>query len=180
MKFVGQLFRKAIPLFLASGFLFSCASDNDSDYTDLVNPTAESLQDNRTIVGTSELTVQFSEEVSGLTANNNHGTCEADTTIQLTNLSGTCYALTIAPLEDNQYTINPQPDLVTGGYKLTLGTGIKDLSGNSLVETVISFQVEDALTTVLSNLAEALEGHAAQSQLLTGPVKQPVLSRKTI
>jgi len=150
------------------GLLWSCAADQSEQTPDTIGPKVLSSQDNTTIVGTSELTLQFSEEMSGLTANKNHGTCEADTTIKLTNLSGTCYALTIAPLEDNRYTIKPQLDLVTGSYKLTLGTGIKDLSGNSLVETVISFQVEDALTTVLTNLEEALEGHADKGQLLTG------------
>ena len=150
------------------GLLWSCAADQSEQTPDTIGPKVLSSQDNTTIVGTSELTLQFSEEMSGLTANKNHGTCEADTTIKLTNLSGTCYALTIAPLEDNRYTLKPQPDLVTGSYKLTLGPGIKDLSGNSLAETVISFQVEDALTTVLTNLEEALEGHADKGQLLTG------------
>ena len=77
-----------------------------------------------TIVGTNNLTITFSEAVTGVSGNEEDGTCDPTKTIKLTNYAGTCYGMTIL-IVDNVYTIDPKTDLISGSY-MTLGSGITD------------------------------------------------------
>ena len=147
--------------------LVSCASDSDDDKTpaDTTIPTVSSTLGGSTIVGTNNLTITFSEAVTGVSGNEEDGTCDATKTVKLTNYAGTCYGMTILAV-DNTYTINPKTDLISGSYTLTLGSGITDASGNALSESTISFTVEDAKTTVTTNLTTALAGVTGSDEIV--------------
>jgi len=147
--------------------LVSCASDSDDDKTpaDTTIPTVSSTLGGSTIVGTNNLTITFSEAVTGVSGNDEDGTCDATKTVKLTNYAGTCYGMTILAV-DNTYTINPKTDLISGSYTLTLGSGITDASGNALSESTISFTVEDAKTTVTTNLTTALAGVTGSDEIV--------------
>ena len=118
-----------------------------------------------TVVGTSDLTVTFSEAVSEVTGQQTDGTCDETKTVKLTNYAGTCYGVFIVGV-GNTYTINPVTDLVSGTYTLTLGSGIKDAAGNALSETSISFTVDDALTTAIVNLTKDLGSLAGAADVI--------------
>ena len=159
-------YRKLASTFALIFFLYwmwSCAPDGlDSDQE---APTASSPLGGSTVVGTSNLTVTFSEAVQGASGNEADGPCDANKTIKLTSSDGSCYGMVIVAV-GNTYTINPVSDLVTGTYKLTLGTGITDAAGNALSETEISFTVDDALTTAIVNLTKDLGSAAGAADII--------------
>jgi hypothetical protein len=148
--------------------LVSCASDSDDDKAaaDTTAPTFSTALGGSTIVGTNNLTVTFNEAVTGVSGNEIDGTCDATKTVKLTNYAGTCYGMTIVAV-GNVYTIDPKTDLISGSYTLTMGAGIKDAAGNALSESTISFTVEDAKTTIITNLTAALAGVTGSAEIIS-------------
>ena len=118
-----------------------------------------------TVVGTSNLTITFSEAVQGVSGNEADGPCDTSKTVKLTGSDDSCYGMVIIAT-NNTYAINPVSDLVTGTYKLTLGAGITDAAGNALSETEISFTVDDALTTAIVNLTKDLANSAGAADVI--------------
>ena len=94
--------------------LVSCASDSDDKKTpaDTTIPTVSSTLGGSTIVGTSNLTITFSEAVRGVSGNEADGPCDTSKTVKLTGSDDSCYGMVIIAT-NNTYAINPVSDLVT-------------------------------------------------------------------
>ena len=146
---------------LPSMLLISCATSDGDD--DLTSPTVTSAQKDKVMVGTGSLEITFSEAVNDVTGNAADGACDLTKTLQLTDAEGNCYGIDVSQA-GNTYTITPKNSLVTGSYTLAIGTGITDAAGNPLNGSsfngaeIISFTVDDALTTVVANLTASLAG----------------------
>jgi len=91
------------------------------------------------ITGTSVLKIAFNKSVTGVSTTN----------VVLKDASGITVTMDYtAPALGNIYTFDPNPDLTSGSYYLSIGEGpIVDSDGQSVTASIIEFRVEDALTT---------------------------------
>ena len=126
-------------------------------------PTVSSTLGTKAITGTSNLTVTFSEAVEGVTGNAADGAFDTTKTVKLTDANGSCYGMVIVATGET-YTINPVSDLVSGSYKLTLGSGMQMLLvmlwGNCDL-----LRSQRCPTTVIANLTTSLAGVTEGDQI---------------
>jgi len=128
--------------------LVSCASDSgDSATPDTTAPTVSFGAPDTTVVGTVAYTLTFSEAVTGVSTN-----------VTLVDSGNNSLPVTTTSTDNIIWTVDPDGDLVTGSYTLTLtAAGIQDSAGNALDNgTALSFSVLDAHSTVLTNLEKDL------------------------
>ncbi len=139
--------------------LVSCADDSSDKATPVANvaPFVDGSDpaSGETIVSTSNFSVTFSEAVKGLVYNASDGTCSG--TVQLAD-ANKCYGIDVSTSDNLTWTFNPKSNLPLGSdITLTISKDITDLEGLGMTtNTVLSFTVQDALTTVAVNLEKDL------------------------
>jgi len=114
--------------------------DTSPDTVSTVLPTyATEPSEGDVITGTSVLKVTFNKSVTGMSTTN----------VVLKDANGITVTMDYAaPKLGNTYTFDPNPDLTSGSYYLSIGEGpIVDSDGQSVTASIIEFRVEDALTT---------------------------------
>jgi S-layer protein len=145
-------FGRTVAVGLVPLMMVGCANTSSDDKDSLVNqekPTfSTDPSEGDVITGDSILKVTFNESVSGVTTSS----------VILKNNGGSTISTTTSS-SGNTYSFDPTPNLVTGNYYLTVGEGgsIKDADGLGATAATIEFRVEDALTTIRTNLEADLK-----------------------
>jgi len=138
-------FGRTVAVSLVPLMLVACATDSSKNNKDsVVNQDPPSFSTDpssgNVITGTSVIKIAFNESVSGVSTTN----------VVLKDADGNTVTMDhTAPTSGNTYTFDPNPNLASGTYQLSVGygTSITDGDGQAATPATIVFEVNDARTT---------------------------------